>query len=197
MNYNYITIGQDCSPAGALKNLDLRKFSLPFDWIVSDVNKVIECINEDFINFHKNLRINSLNTRVIDYYGFEFPHDYPNIESNNIDNIGEGVFGENKILDGWENFIEINLEKYSRRIKRFNDILTSNIDIIVLYRGNVENVSLFQKLFIDKYKKSNIKFVVATNTLYEDSNIITCNPEINGEWNDCDIWNQSIKKFIK
>lgn len=196
MKYNYITLGYDCSTAATLKSLDLRKYSLPFDWIVSDAKKLIECISENFINFHKNLIINESNTRVIDYYGFQFPHDYPNIESNDIDNVGEGVFSENKILDGWENFIELNLEKYNRRIKRFNDILNSNDDIIVLYRGNLENVYLFQNLFINKYKKNNVKFVVATNTFFEDNNIITCNPEINGIWNDSEIWNEAIKKII-
>ena len=35
MSFNYLTIGYDCSPAGALKVLNLREFALPFDWVVS------------------------------------------------------------------------------------------------------------------------------------------------------------------
>ena len=37
MSYNYLTIGYDCSPAAALRNLNLREFALPFDWVVSNV----------------------------------------------------------------------------------------------------------------------------------------------------------------
>ena len=37
MSINYLTLGYDCSPAGALKNLNLREFALPFDWVVSNV----------------------------------------------------------------------------------------------------------------------------------------------------------------
>lgn len=38
MSFNYLTIGNDCSPAAALKNLNLREFTLPFDWVVSNIN---------------------------------------------------------------------------------------------------------------------------------------------------------------
>lgn len=53
--YNYITIGRDCSPAAALRNLNIREFALPFDWIVSSISSIQECIEDHFEKFHSNL----------------------------------------------------------------------------------------------------------------------------------------------
>lgn len=43
MFFNYLTIGYDCSPATALRNLNLREFALPFDWIVSKISSLDNC----------------------------------------------------------------------------------------------------------------------------------------------------------
>lgn len=192
--YNYITIGYDCSTAATLKNLSLREQSLPFDWVVSDMNNVIKCISEEFINFHRNLILNTTKTRVIDYYGFEYPHDYPNSDIFEIENIGNGTFNEKTINDNWSEFIEINIDKYNRRIKRFLDILKSETDLIVLYRGPIINVINFNNFIRYKFNKVNIKYVVATNEEYSIKDIITCNPEKNGIWNEFSIWEDAIKK---
>jgi len=74
---NYITIGYDCSPAAALRNLGLRDVALPFDWVVTNTDSFSQCIVNDFAEFHTDLKYNHLRTRLIDKYGFEFPHDYP------------------------------------------------------------------------------------------------------------------------
>jgi len=195
MDYNYITLGYDCSTSSALKNIGLRIQSLPFDWVVSDMNKVIECISDDFINFHKNLRLNSSKTRVIDYYGFEYPHDYPNSEVVDLENIGNGLFGEKIINDNWQDYININLEKYNRRIKRFIDILNSEKDLIVLYRGPISNIEKFKNIAKNKFNKENIKYIVATNYVFENDEIITCNPEIGGDWNNVSVWEEAMKKI--
>lgn len=190
-----MTLGYDCSTSSALKNMGLRSKSLPFDWIVSDMNKVIECISEDFINFHKNLILNLSKTRVIDHYGFEYPHDYPNSEVVDLENIGNGLFGEKVINGNWKDYIDINLDKYNRRIKRFIDILNSKNDIIILYRGPVSNIDKFKNLVKNKFNKENIKYIVATNYFFENDEIITCNPEIGGDWNNLSVWEEAMKKI--
>ena len=53
--YNFLTLGYDCSPAAALRNLELREHALPFDWVVSNVNSIHKCIEENFSVFHRNL----------------------------------------------------------------------------------------------------------------------------------------------
>lgn len=72
MNFNYLTIGYDCSPAAALRGLHLREFALPFDWVVSNVNILQMCFETKFKDFHKSLTFNYNKTRLIDHYGFNF-----------------------------------------------------------------------------------------------------------------------------
>lgn len=196
MEFNYITLGEDCSTAATLNSLGLRKQSLPFDWLVSDMDNIIQCINDEFLFFHKNLYLNTNKTRVIDYYNFEYPHDYPNHELFDINQIGTGGFNEKKINDGWEDYIELNLEKYKRRSDRFLDILNDRKDLIILYRGSINNVFKFKSFLEFKFKKNNAKFLVATNevSIYDD--IITCNPECDGVWNDINIWKIGLEKII-
>ncbi len=75
--YNFLTIGNDCSPAAALRDLNLRKFALPFDWIKINITHLEKCLEDNFINFHCNLKLNKNKSRLIDTYDFEYPHDYP------------------------------------------------------------------------------------------------------------------------
>ena len=77
MSFNYLTIGSDCSPAAALRGLNLRDFALPFDWVVSNITSLDKCFETNFEYFHKNLLLNGSKNKLIDYYGFQFPHDYP------------------------------------------------------------------------------------------------------------------------
>ena len=44
MDIHFITMGFDCSPASVLRNLNLRGFALPFDWVVSNINSLNKCI---------------------------------------------------------------------------------------------------------------------------------------------------------
>ena len=89
----YIALGSDCSPAAALRNLNLREEAMPFDWCQTSVPQILDCIHDNFSNFHKNLKFNNTKTRVIDSYGIEFPHDYPFIDNEyKEDDIGEGVY---------------------------------------------------------------------------------------------------------
>ena len=118
---NYITIGSDCSPAAALKNLNLRKYALPFDWVVTNTDGLSKCFEDNFSNFHTNLSFNHNKKRLIDEYGFEFPHDYPLMDNihDTDDNTGEGLFAEEDgkhITDDWRNYYNTIKEKYNRRI---------------------------------------------------------------------------------
>ena len=97
MTFNYVTIGYDCSPAAALRGLHLREFALPFDWVESNINVLQMCFETKFKDFHKNVTFNYNKKRLIDHYGFQFPHDYPLTNMTNFENnIGEGVFGGRK-----------------------------------------------------------------------------------------------------
>ena len=41
--YHFLTLGYDCSPAGALREMGLREYALPFDWVVSTISSLEEC----------------------------------------------------------------------------------------------------------------------------------------------------------
>lgn len=152
-NCNYITLGIDCQPTFALKQLDLRKYALPFDWLTSNVNMIVECIKDDFKFFHQELRVDS-NNILCDKYGFGFAHDYPFKKE-----------GEHGPVDNWMDYnIEV-VKKYERRIKRLNDILKSDTPIISIYKGPKEDIQYFKQIFKEKYNKTNIVYIIYGYTI--------------------------------
>ncbi len=201
MSFNYLTIGYDCSPASALKDLNLRDFALPFDWVVSNIKSLQKCFETNFVDFHKKIVFNYNKTRLIDYYGFQFPHDYPLTHMTNFENnIGEGVFGEENgkfITDKWYNYYDVVLNKYNRRIERFKNIINDTKPIIVLCRYNTKDVLELQELFIKYYKNKNIYFINSCNELFENEYIKNIYTEKDNKWNDINIWKEGIDDVIK
>jgi len=198
--YNFLTIGFDCSPAAALRNVNLRKYALPFDWIQTNVYSIQKCFETNFEKFHLNLHLNYSKTRLIDEYGNQFPHDYPlNDTPVEMDEIGEGVISEERdkiISNEWINYYTIVKEKYDRRILRFINIVNDAKPIIVLSRYSTKDVFQIQNLFVKYYNKCNIYFINSTSEVFENNNIKNINTEKNGIWNDTNIWKQAIDKII-
>ena len=201
MSFNYLTIGYDCSPAGALKVLNLREFALPFDWVISNIKFLQRCFETNFEYFHKKLTFNYNKTRLIDHYGFQFPHDYPLTNMTNFENnIGEGVFGEERgkfITEKWSDYYDTVLDKYNRRIERFKNIINDTKPIIVLCRYNTKDVLELQELFIKYCKNKNIYFVNSCNELFENEYIKNIYTEKDNKWNDINIWKEGIDDIIK
>jgi hypothetical protein len=200
---NYISLGNDCSPAATLRNLNLRKYALPFDWVVSNINSLKKCFETNFENYHKNLQFNSTKTRLIDHYGFAFIHDYPLNDTIVINEsiIGEGVIAEEKgrfIIENWSDYYSIVLDKYNRRIERFKNIINDTKPIIVLcrYTTNDEVLEL-QQIFINFYKKNNIYFLNSSREIFENDKIKNIYTERNNEWNELSIWQQGIDDIIQ
>ena len=131
--YNFLTVGFDCSPASALRGLNLRSEALPFDWVVSNISSLDKCFQDNFMKYHTNLKLDHSKTRLIDEYGFMFPHDYPLMDINKntvdvtIDIIGEGIIGEekNKIIKENGNWNDIEIWK-----KYINLVILNNNKII-------------------------------------------------------------------
>lgn len=199
MTIHYISLGYDCSPAGLLRNLNIRTEALPFDWVESNLEIIIKCIEDNFDKYHKNLYFNHTRTRLIDSYGFQFPHDYPFNKDFSIESIGDGIFGEdfNKtIVENWQNYHSIALEKYQRRIQRFYNYLQSNEPIIFLCRNySVDNVKKFGYYLSNKFNKYNFLFVISSKENQNSQFIVTCDTERNGIWNDSNIWIENINKI--
>lgn len=201
MSVNYVTLGYDCSPANALRELNLREFALPFDWVVSNIFSLEMCFKTNFHYFHKNLIFNNSHKRLIDIYGFQFPHDYPLNDMNNIDNnnIGEGIYAEENgkyICDNWIDYYNTVLEKYNRRIIRFQNIMNNTKPVIVLCRYPTNDVLQLQSLLITYYNKNNVYFVNSSYEIFENDKIINIHTEKNNIWNETEIWNQGINNIL-
>ena len=207
MIFNYLTIGYDCSPASALNGLNLREFALPFDWVVSNTKALQMCFETNFEYFHKNLTFNHNKTKLIDHYGFQFPHDYPLTNMTNFENnIGEGVFGEQCgkcITEKWCDHYSVVLNKYNRRIERFNNIVNDVKPIVVLCRYNTKEVLELQSLFMKYYKKNNIYFVNSCKESFENDYIKNIHTETKNKdndenvWNDINAWKEGINDVVK
>jgi hypothetical protein len=197
---HFLTMGYDCSPAAVLRNLNLRPFALPFDWTQCNIESIHKCFADDFAKFHTNLRFNHMQSRMIDEYGIQFPHDYPFENSDNdVNDVGEGKFGEEKergIIKNWYEYYDTVKEKYNRRIDRFRQIVRDPTKIIVLCRYSTHEVMLLQKLFEIYYKRNDIIFINASKEIYENNTIKNIDPEMNGEWNDAAIWKKTIDEVM-
>jgi len=190
----YITIGTDCTPAAALRNLSLREFALPFDWVQMQPDQLCAILRNNFKGYHENLTL--YGSRIQNAYGIYFPHDYPTIERTELyinEEADVGGIPEKPIAPGWERHIPSVQQKYARRIERFHTILSSNTPIIALYRGSINDIPMIKDAFLQRYHKQNIVYVVATKELSSDA-VITCDPEANGEWNDITIWDDAISR---
>ena len=193
INFRFISIGYECSTASALRGLGLRQFALPFDWIQSSANAMELCFKEDFKRFHTNLRFNHNRTRLIDDYGFEFPHDYPLVTSENTDSSG---YAENIIADNWAIYYDEVKAKYDRRIERFRTIMKDTAPVIVLCRYAISNLFYIQQFFKDYYKKDNLYFVNASPEKFENQTILNIHTEKNGIWSEAEIWRQGINIMV-
>jgi hypothetical protein len=154
----YITLGWDCSPATALRNLQLREYALPFDWIRSNAEILSKVIENNFSGFHESLKLSENKQFIIDSYGLNFPHDYPTIKQNCISLTDE--IDETILISDWEKYIPDIQEKYKRRIERFHAIMNSSDPVIVLHAGILEGIYLLRDAFLKRYNKTNICYVI-------------------------------------
>ena len=198
-----ISMGYDCSPAQALRDMNIRKFALPFDWNISSMNSLERCFLDKFSMFHQNLTFNHNKTRLVDHYGFEFPHDYP-ILKDVLDCSFISVVKEHTIVDNWQDYHAEVCAKYKRRIDRFNDLLAKPEPLIVLCRHDVRFIPRLKSLFETYYNKTNVFFVNSTpqqrlfriqSSPYDYT--ITCHTEKNEIWNETAVWKEALDQAIQ
>jgi hypothetical protein len=199
--HNFITIGRDCSPAAALRHLDMRPCALPFDWVSSSADIICKCIAADFEGYHTGLHYNTHKTRLIDALGFQFPHDYPATGIADISGqIGEGIFGEESgrvILESWPEHYATVKAKYDRRIERFQNIMRDKTTpIIMLCRYTNQEALRIRTVLCTKYDRSDIYVVNSSGQIAETNTFVPVYTEKNGKWNDATIWKQGVDKVI-
>jgi hypothetical protein len=192
----FVSLGYDCSPAFVLRDLSLRPYALPFDWVQSNHMQIINCISDNFQKFHTNIRIIDTphGQRAVDEYGIQYPHDYPTLDGSN--NEVDGYYNEHTIIPNYMDYTKDIIDKYQRRITRFREIFYSTDRVICLYRGFPMAAAYLKRFLVSTYKHSDIVFVVATkeNVNMDKQGIFICNPEKNGNWNETNIWKHAIEK---
>ena len=130
-----IPIGCDCHPAYTLQKLNIRKKSLPFDWLNTDSIKGLKFVSENlknnFIDFLSKLYINTRGHIVSEKYPYaEFIHEKKLIKKKS------------------------DKDKFQRRVDRLKPLL--NNEVYFLY--NITSNSLKSEKNVDDFYKSAIEF---------------------------------------
>ena len=183
---NYLPFGESCAPATGLRNLHLRSFALPFDWMRATAEQLVKVVDNDFAGFHDNLEVSPCKKFVVDGYGMEYPHDYPTEQQTlNLDTLDDCIIHEDILIDTWRNSMEINKEKYARRIERFRSMLSSPEPILVLTTCRLKYIKDFKELFLRKYGKTNMCYAVLSDEViteeekaaFLEEGVCLCDPE--------------------
>lgn len=180
----FIPFGENCGPATALRSLKLRDFALPFDWVRSTPESLVRAVDDDFKSFHDDLRLSECKMYVTDSYGFQFPHDYPT-QSNIPNACDDEKTIEHILAEDWMESIPAAKEKYARRIERFQSLMNSDEQLTILTTCKRKDILVFRELFLRKYNKTNILYVVlAEDDISEEEKerlladgISVCDPE--------------------
>jgi hypothetical protein len=164
--HHIVPIGCDCHPAHTLKSLNLRNFSLPFDWLNMDPLKSIEYvtknISDGFANFLNNLKRNEKGFYVSQEYPYvEFMHEQQLETSNSrnkflrrINRLLQIVQQKNVVyihnlpVNSISSERDINL--YIKSVQLFQSKISTNLHIYLRYDENLyENNKLADKMFIE------------------------------------------------
>ena len=137
----FISLGPNCHPSGNLKKINLRKQSLPFDWLLCDEYRVFKyvnnLINTNFSNFTTNL--------IYNHRGKVISKDYEYVEFFHYDLIKNFTIGKPK--DDNKNLVDV----MNKRGKRFMDII-SNENNEVVFLCMLHHTTLIKDGLINNHK---------------------------------------------
>jgi hypothetical protein len=156
MEYNIIPIGDHCAISIILKDLNLRKYSYPFDWITK-----VDQLYDTNIIYNLSL-INKLNITddVDDIVKKYIGNAFENNKTNTLTNIWFPHDTEN---------IDVIFEKYKRRFIRLkSDLYKKNIFILLTRHYYIEK-SIFEQIIeqlLNYNRDSIILFISGTNHQY-------------------------------
>lgn len=168
-----ISLGQACTVAGALREYGIRVAAYPFDWIVSPFAGLYQALEDDFIHFlqEDSLIIRSYDKYgIVDYYGFEYVHDFPAMQPNDefAELIGEGHVTGGVLRDDWKSFLPQVKAKYTRRIERLHNVLSTAVENVYLirYGGITQNQAVqLRDLLYKKYPQLDFELIILVNSV--------------------------------
>ena len=156
MGIKFISIGHRCHIGLMLKLYGYRTDAMPFDSIIYSFEGVIDCFENNFINFFpKKIICEYVDNRKLfrGKYG-AFPHH--DLDNNNI------------------------IETFKRRIDRLNDYLSSTNDEIIFCRtviddDEIELLNKFINTIKNKYPKLKFKILLIYDNEYIQEIILNYN----------------------
>ena len=144
MSINYVcSLGSLCQSASIIKENNLRLCSYPFDWVFSNNNIVLECIEEDFKNF------------LDKSYYTDIGHKW------NDNQCGHKIYGCN-FFNHKDPRKDCDYQYYIRCINRFKNVLKSSLNklfILTITNINENDDEIIKNNVID----FNNKFCNYTN----------------------------------
>ena len=134
--YYNSSLGSDCTSATALQIKKIKSESYPFDWLISDIPDIIDCLETDFKHFL-----------------------YPNENKNQSRHIRHRHPYYNNIYSMHYPMNNSNYEYYSRCIERFRNILKKDENKLFLIINRNKNYDYNQiKENINKLKNTLKKY---------------------------------------
>ena len=174
----FIPLGVNCHPAGNLRLLNLRKQSLPFDWLLCNSERVFEyvnnLINTNFSNFTTNLTYN--------HRGKVISKDYDFVEFFHYDLIKNITIGRPE--DDGKNLTDV----MNRRGKKFIDIISDENNKVVflcmmhhtklIKDGVINNIKLYEDIVkFDNNLNIKCNFKVLVYLYNDDNDYNLCIPK--------------------
>jgi hypothetical protein len=142
MNFKFIPFGYRCSSAGLLKELNVKKESYPFDWLISRLPIIKHIITNNFIEFLNKNNYLKINTKTIHYTNDNNENKIICEEKILYNNYYEKLFNNNILIpknlsnsyDTYKYFLAMNhknvidnYDYYLRCIDRFNYLMKEDI----------------------------------------------------------------------
>ena len=172
----FISLGPTCHPAGNLNKLNLRKQSLPFDWLLCDYNHLFEYVNDlintnfkyftSFLVYNESKKVISEKYKYAQFYHHDLIKNKTDIKENKYDKRGL-------------------IEKMNDRSKKFMSIISKNNENVtflcilhhtnIIENGKLKNLKLYedmQEFDNNKNIKCNFKVLVYLYNDNEDYNLI-------------------------
>jgi len=189
-----VSLGSNCCPSLSLKDLGLKKATLPFDWIPTTLKIVIDCLETDFVDYNKLGNFEIIPDFNDELYKFRMSNN-PHFDSNYINYYGNWFVHDLKLSQ-----TEL-IKQNTRRCDRFIELLNSPEELIFIYTNEeaiyineyldrqpcyYNDLITIQNIIINKFGKTNFKILAFFidsnrerdyfNKTFKNTNHIICYP---------------------
>ncbi len=161
-NLQYISLGGDCSIAYQLQKYNLRNQAFPFDWIkTNNLNDIITLLENNFQFF---VGKNFLEVK-------EISNKFPLLVDNWNEELSENIVLKHKLfnitfpheLSKENSDIDNIIEKYIRRIERFNQVICNDkikkIFIRITNKNNQDEENKLKRILELKATNFEIRYI--------------------------------------